>query len=139
MGLHGHVHGKVGLNMKEKDVNKRRKQRPSKILKKLGIVNVKTTFNNTIVNISDEKGNTLFWSSAGSCGFTGRKKRTPFAAQTAARKAGAEAVKKGFDHAQVIINGPGTGREATARVLNRCGLTIKRLKDATPFPQNGGR
>ena len=104
-----------------------------------GVVHIKSTFNNTIVNITDKQGNTLFWASAGGCGFKGAKKGTPFAAQSAAEKVGSMAVEQGMKQAEVIISGPGNGRETAIRALQSCGLEVLLIKDITPVPHNGCR
>ena len=104
-----------------------------------GVVHVKSTFNNTIVNITDKAGNTLFWASAGGSGFKGAKKGTPFAAQSAAEKVGSIAVEQGMREAEVVVSGPGSGRETAIRALQGCGLEILIIKDITPFPHNGCR
>ena len=100
---------------------------------------MKSTFNNTIVNITDKQGNTLFWASAGGSGFKGAKKGTPFAAQSAAEKAGSSAYEQGMRQASVIVSGPGSGRETAIRALQGCGLEILLIKDITPVPHNGCR
>jgi small subunit ribosomal protein S11 len=104
-----------------------------------GVVHIKSTFNNTIVNITDKQGNTLFWASAGGCGFKGAKKSTPFAAQSAAEKVGLLAFDQGMRQAEVIISGPGNGRETAIRALQGCGLEVLLIKDVTPVPHNGCR
>ena len=104
-----------------------------------GTVHIKSTFNNTIVNITDQQGNTLFWASAGGSGFKGAKKGTPFAAQTAAEKVGSLAYDQGMRQAQVLVSGPGSGRETAIRALQGCGLEILVIKDITPVPHNGCR
>ena len=114
----------------------------SKKSKKLpinGVVHIKSTFNNTIVNITDKEGNTLFWASAGGCGFKGAKKSTPFAAQSAAEKVGTIAYEQGMRQTEVIISGPGNGRETAIRALQSCGLEVLIIKDITPVPHNGCR
>ena len=113
---------------------KKSKKAPS-----LGVVHVKSTFNNTIINITDKQGNTLFWASAGGSGFKGAKKGTPFAAQSAAGKAGSSAYEQGMRQASVIVSGPGSGRETAIRALQGCGLEILLIKDITPVPHNGCR
>ena len=105
----------------------------------MGVAHVKSTFNNTIVNITDKQGNTLFWASAGGSGFKGAKKGTPFAAQSAAEKAGSSAYEQGMRQASVIVSGPGSGRETAIRALQGCGLEILLIKDITPVPHNGCR
>jgi small subunit ribosomal protein S11 len=104
-----------------------------------GVVQIKSTFNNTIVNITDTEGNTLFWASSGGCGFKGAKKSTPFAAQSAAEKVGSLAFDQGMRQAEVIISGPGNGRETAIRALQGCGLEVLLIKDVTPVPHNGCR
>ena len=104
-----------------------------------GCAHIKSTFNNTIVNITDKSGNTLFWASAGGCGFKGAKKSTPFAAQSAAEKVGSMAFEQGMRQAEVIISGPGNGRETAIRALQGCGLEVLRIRDITPVPHNGCR
>jgi len=104
-----------------------------------GVVHIKSTFNNTIVNITDKAGNTLFWASAGGSGFKGAKKGTPFAAQSAAEKVGTIAVEQGMREAEVVVSGPGSGRETAIRALQGCGLEVLVIKDITPLPHNGCR
>jgi small subunit ribosomal protein S11 len=121
---------------------KQLKRFSSKKTKKIitsGTVHIKSTFNNTIVNITDQQGNTLFWASAGGSGFKGAKKGTPFAAQTAAEKVGSLAYDQGMRQAQVLVSGPGSGRETAIRALQGCGLEILVIKDITPVPHNGCR
>lgn len=104
-----------------------------------GVVHIKSTFNNTIVNITDNKGNTLFWASAGGSGFKGAKKGTPFAAQSAAEKVATAAYEQGMRQAEVIVSGPGSGRETAIRALQSSGLEVLVIKDITPVPHNGCR
>ena len=104
-----------------------------------GVVHIKSTFNNTIVNITDKQGNTLFWASAGASGFKGAKKGTPFAAQSAAEKVGLMAYEQGMKQAEVVVSGPGSGRETAIRALQGCGLEVLVIKDVTPVPHNGCR
>jgi small subunit ribosomal protein S11 len=104
-----------------------------------GVVHIKSTFNNTIVNITDKTGNTLFWASAGGSGFKGAKKGTPFAAQSAAEKVAAQAYDQGMRQAEVVVSGPGSGRETAIRALQGCGLEVLVIKDITPVPHNGCR
>ena len=118
---------------------KRFTSKKSKKTVNAGIVHIKSTFNNTIVNITDKQGNTLFWASAGGCGYKGAKKSTPFAAQSAAEKVGSMAVEQGMKQAEVIISGPGNGRETAIRALQSCGLEVLLIKDITPVPHNGCR
>ena len=104
-----------------------------------GVVHIKSTFNNTIVNITDKQGNTICWSSAGGNGFKGSKKGTPFAAQSAAEKVATLAYEQGMRQAEVIVCGPGGGRETAIRALQGCGLQVSLIKDITPVPHNGCR
>jgi small subunit ribosomal protein S11 len=104
-----------------------------------GVVHIKSTFNNTIVNITDNEGNTLFWASAGCSGFKGAKKGTPFAAQSAAENVGSIAYDQGMRQAEVVVSGPGSGRETAIRALQGCGLQVLVIKDITPVPHNGCR
>ena len=104
-----------------------------------GIVHINSTFNNTIVNITDKQGNTICWASAGGSGFKGAKKGTPFAAQSAAEKAGSLAYEQGMRQTEVVVSGPGSGRETAIRALQGCGLEILLIKDITPVPHNGCR
>ena len=104
-----------------------------------GVVHIKSTFNNTIVNITDKQGNTLYWASAGGSGFKGAKKSTPFAAQSAAEKVATIAYEQGMRQADVVVSGPGSGRENAIRALYGCCLQISVIKDITPVPHNGCR
>lgn len=104
-----------------------------------GITHIKSTFNNTIVTITNLKGETLSWSSSGASGFKGAKKGTPFAAQTAAEKAAKQAMDQGMRQTEVLVNGPGSGRETAIRALQAAGLEITLIKDITPIPHNGCR
>jgi len=104
-----------------------------------GIAFIKATFNNTIITITDKNGNAIGWKSAGSLGFKGSRKSTPFAAQIAADKAGNAAKEFGMVNLDVKVKGPGGGRESAIRALNACGLKIKSITDVTPLPHNGCR
>ncbi len=104
-----------------------------------GIANIKATFNNTIITLTDNYGNVISWSSAGTVGFKGSRKNTPFAAQQAAAKAAKEAIDLGLSDVEVRVKGPGSGREAAIRSLNIAGLKISAIKDVTPIPHNGCR
>ena len=104
-----------------------------------GITHIQSTFNNTIITITDLKGETIAWSSAGASGFKGAKKSTPFAAQTAAEKAAKQAMDQGMKQTEVTINGPGAGRETAIRTLQATGINITLIKDITPVPHNGCR
>ena len=105
----------------------------------VGIASIKTTFNNTIVTISDILGNTVCWSSAGSSGFKGARKNTPFAAQTAARNAALQAIENGMEKVEVVVTGRGNGRETSIRALKSAGLNIISIEDKTSIPHNGCR
>jgi small subunit ribosomal protein S11 len=118
---------------------KRFSAKKSKKIVSLGVVHIKSTFNNTIVNITDKTGNTLVWASAGGSGFKGAKKGTPFAAQSAAEKAASQAYDQGMRQAEVVVSGPGSGRETAIRALQGCGLEVLVIKDITPVPHNGCR
>lgn len=104
-----------------------------------GIAHIKSTFNNTIVTITDNQGNTISWGSAGVIGFKGSKKGTPYAAQMAAEQAGRTAMEYGMREVEVYVKGPGAGREAAIRSLQGAGLEVKSIKDCTPIPHNGCR
>lgn len=118
-------------------VGKKKKKRIQKINK--GIVHIKSTFNNTIVTITDMEGNTVVSSSSGSVGFKGTKKSTPFAASRAADTAGKKAAAVGMKEISVYVKGPGAGREAAIRSLESAGLSVVFIKDVTPIPHNGCR
>ncbi len=104
-----------------------------------GSAHIRSTFNNTIVTISDTQGNTISWATAGEMGFKGSRKSTPYAAQTAAEHAAKLAVDQGMKTVEVYVRGPGTGREAAIRALQTAGLNITLIKDVTPIPHNGCR
>ena len=104
-----------------------------------GAVHISSTFNNTIVTITDTAGNAISWASAGGLGFRGSKKSTPFAAQTAAETAAKAAMEHGLKTVEVYVKGPGAGREAAIRALQAAGLEISLIKDVTPIPHNGCR
>ena len=104
-----------------------------------GIVHVHATFNNTIVTISDLGGDTISWASSGSSGFKGSRKSTPFAAQLAAENAAKRAQEHGLQSVDVLVRGPGSGREAAIRSLQASGLEIRVIRDVTPIPHNGCR
>jgi len=105
----------------------------------LGVAHIHTTFNNTIVTITDQDGNAVAWSSAGALGFKGSKKSTPFAAQMSAEAAAKSAMDNGMIKVEVSVKGPGPGREAAIRSLQAAGLEITAIKDVTPVPHNGCR
>jgi len=104
-----------------------------------GVAHIHSTFNNTIVTITDEAGNAISWSSAGALGFKGSRKSTPFAAQTVSEAAAKGAVDQGMQKVEAVVVGPGPGREAAIRALSTAGLEITSIKDATPVPHNGCR
>lgn len=104
-----------------------------------GIVNIYSTFNNTLVTIADSSGNVVSWSSSGSSGFKGAKKGTPFAAQMASDVAARKAVEYGMRQVEVMVSGPGSGRETAIRALQAAGLEITLIRDVTPIPHNGCR
>lgn len=104
-----------------------------------GVVHIKATFNNTLITITDTAGNTLSWSSAGSKGFRGSRKSTPFAAQVAADEAARRAQEHGLKSAVVLVKGPGSGREAALRAVAAAGIKVTLVKDVTPLPHNGCR
>ena len=104
-----------------------------------GLVHIQATFNNTIVTISDQEGNTLSWSSAGSLGFRGSRKGTPFAAQQAALTAANKAAESGLRSVDVRVSGPGSGRESAVRALSTAGIEVRVIRDVTPIPHNGCR
>lgn len=104
-----------------------------------GAAHIQSTFNNTIVTITDVKGNAISWASAGGLGFRGSRKSTPFAAQTAAETAAKAAMEHGLKSVEVFVKGPGSGREAAIRALQATGLEVNMIKDVTPIPHNGCR
>jgi small subunit ribosomal protein S11 len=104
-----------------------------------GIVHIKSSFNNTIVSITDQDGNVISWASAGSSGFKGSRKSTPFAAQMAAEKAARAAMEHGLRRVEVQVKGPGSGRETAIRSIQNIGIEVAGVKDVTPVPHNGCR
>jgi len=116
----------------------RRKRKEKKLIRE-GIAHIKSTFNNTIITISDKEGNVIAWASAGTVGFKGTKKGTPFAAQLAAEQAARKAMDQGLREVEVLVKGPGSGRETAIRALQAAGLVINSIKDVTPIPHNGCR
>ena len=104
-----------------------------------GVVHIQSTFNNTIVTITDQQGNAISWASAGELGFRGSRKSTPFAAQSAAETAAKAAMEHGLKYVEVYVKGPGAGREAAIRALQAAGLEVNMIKDVTPVPHNGCR
>lgn len=115
-----------------------RRRRERKNIEK-GAVHIQSTFNNTIVTITDVQGNAVSWASAGEMGFRGSRKSTPFAAQTAAETAAKVAIDHGMKTVEVYVKGPGSGREAAIRALQTVGLEVTMIKDVTPIPHNGCR
>ncbi|MBQ6614047.1 MAG: 30S ribosomal protein S11 [Clostridia bacterium] len=115
-----------------------KKRRERKNVEK-GVAHIRSTFNNTIVSITDMQGNVIAWGTSGEMGFKGSKKSTPYAAQTAAEAAGKIAVDHGMKTVEVYVKGPGSGRESAIRALQTVGLEITMIKDVTPIPHNGCR
>ncbi|PWM55637.1 MAG: 30S ribosomal protein S11 [Oscillospiraceae bacterium] len=115
-----------------------KKRRERKNVEK-GAAHIQSTFNNTIITITDTEGNAVSWASAGELGFKGSRKSTPYAAQTAAEQAGKIAVDHGMKTVEVYVKGPGSGRESAIRALQTVGLDITLIKDVTPIPHNGCR
>ena len=116
----------------------RRRRRDRKNIER-GIAHIRSTFNNTIVMITDENGNALSWSSAGSLGLKKKKKSTPFAAQMASEVAAKGAMEYGMKSVEVAVKGPGSGRESAIRSLQAAGLEVSAIRDVTPIPHNGAR
>ena len=104
-----------------------------------GVAHIHASFNNTIITLTDRQGNALSWATAGGCGFRGSRKSTPFAAQVASEKAGLAAQEYGLKNLDVMVKGPGPGRESAVRALNSCGYKINSITDVTPIPHNGCR
>ncbi len=121
-----------------KAVKRTRRRREKKHIER-GAAHIKSTFNNTIVTITDVAGNAISWASAGGLGFKGSKKSTPFAAQMAAETAARAAMEHGLKTVEVYVKGPGSGREAAIRALQVAGLEVNMIKDVTPIPHNGCR
>ena len=119
-----------------KRVSRKRKERKNI---ERGAAHIRSTFNNTIVTMTDVNGNALSWASAGGLGFRGSKKSTPFAAQMAAETAAKAAMEHGLKSVEVFVKGPGAGREAAIRALQAAGLEVSMIKDVTPIPHNGCR
>ena len=123
---------------KRKDARGGRKRRVKKNIES-GIAHIRSTFNNTIVTITDPHGNAISWASSGGLGFKGSRKSTPFAAQSAAETAGKAAMEQGMKTVEVSVKGPGAGREAAIRALQAVGLEVTAIRDVTPVPHNGCR
>ena len=115
------------------------RRRGKKVVEAEGVAHVQATFNNTLITIADNAGNTVVWGSAGKAGFKGSKKSTPFAATVAAEQCGREAVAMGVRRVNVQVQGPGSGRESAIQALSAAGLHIKSIQDVTPLPHNGCR
>ena len=130
--------GDISDRMAQKKTTTRQKPKEKKNIAQ-GIVHIQSTFNNTIVSITDVKGNLISWASAGSVGFKGSRKGTPFGAQLAAEKAGRVAQDNGMRRVDVHVKGPGSGRETAIRALQAVGIEVGILKDVTPIPHNGCR
>lgn len=124
--------------MAKRKTTTRTKRRERKNIES-GVAHIKSTFNNTIVTITDTHGNAISWSSAGALGFKGSRKSTPFAAQMAADAAAKTAMEHGMRSVEVLVKGPGAGREAAIRSLQAAGLDVNMIKDVTPIPHNGCR
>ena len=120
-------------------VDKSRSKKKSRRVVSDGVAHVHATFNNTIITISDRQGNALAWATAGGSGFRGSRKSTPFAAQVAAERAGQAALDMGMKNLEVMVKGPGPGRDSAVRALNAIGFKISRIDDVTPIPHNGCR
>ncbi|MDJ0779819.1 MAG: 30S ribosomal protein S11 [Gammaproteobacteria bacterium] len=120
-------------------VDRSRSKKKTKRVVSDGVAHIHATFNNTIVTISDRQGNALTWATAGGSGFRGSRKSTPFAAQVAAERAGQAAQELGMKNLEVMVKGPGPGRDSAVRALNAIGFKISRIDDVTPIPHNGCR
>lgn len=129
--------GKASGQSQKSSGGRTRKKQKRNIAK--AIVHLKASFNNTIVTVTDEQGDTIAWASAGTAGFKGSRKSTPYAAQMAAEKAAKGAMDQGVKHVEVHVKGPGPGREAAIRQLQAVGLEITVIRDVTPIPHNGCR
>jgi len=125
--------------MAEKAKPGKKKKKEKRKISSSGVAHIKSTFNNTIVSITDDTGGVVAWASSGSVGFKGTKKGTPFAAQSAADSAGRVAIERGVKEVNVLVKGPGSGRETAIRALQAAGLEINSIKDVTPIPHNGCR
>nr|YP_010361213.1 ribosomal protein S11 [Cratoxylum sumatranum]YP_010361296.1 ribosomal protein S11 [Cratoxylum pruniflorum]YP_010361378.1 ribosomal protein S11 [Cratoxylum maingayi]YP_010361461.1 ribosomal protein S11 [Cratoxylum arborescens]YP_010361544.1 ribosomal protein S11 [Cratoxylum formosum]QJI81255.1 ribosomal protein S11 [Cratoxylum cochinchinense]UIF92031.1 ribosomal protein S11 [Cratoxylum cochinchinense]UNQ86773.1 ribosomal protein S11 [Cratoxylum sumatranum]UNQ86856.1 ribosomal protein S11 len=125
---------KIGLRKNRRIVSRKNARKIPK-----GVIHVQASFNNTIVTVTDIRGQVISWSSAGTCGFRSRRKGTSFAAQTAARDAIRTVVDQGMQRADVRIKGPGRGRDAALRVIRRSGILLNFVRDVTPIPHNGCR
>lgn len=126
------------MNAKRRGATTRVKRRDRKNVE-FGVAHIKSTFNNTIITITDKAGNTIAWSTAGNAGYKGSRKSTPFAAQIAAESCAKTAMDQGMKEVEVHVKGPGSGREAAIRSLQAAGLEVSSIKDVTPVPHNGCR
>ena len=124
------------MAQQKKTVRKKKRERKNIVN---GQAHIQASFNNTLVTLTDTNGNAISWCSAGSLGFKGSRKSTPFAAQMAAEEAAKAAVAEGLQNVEVYVKGPGSGREAAIRALQTAGLNITMIKDITPIPHNGCR
>lgn len=118
---------------------KRKKTKKREKVEANGVAHISATFNNTIISLTDNYGNVISWAAAGRVGFKGSRKSTPFAAQLSAESAAKEAIDLGLKRVEVLLKGPGSGREAAVRSLQAAGLEITAIKDVTPIPHNGCR
>ena len=123
----------------QKPVKKKSFKKKEKRTVHSGIVHIQATFNNTIVTVADQEGGVISWSSAGSLGFRGSRKGTPFAAQQAAYEAANKAKDAGMQQCEVRVKGPGGGRESAIRAINQAGIRVNSIRDTTPIPHNGCR
>jgi len=125
------------MAIKKKD--RREKKRKRKLSSDKGIAKIKSTYNNTIITITDPNGNSIIWASGGTVGYVGSKKSTPYAAQLAADKLGKEIIKMGMKKLDIEVNGPGPGKEAAIRTFQASGLEVNNIQDSTAIPHNGCR
>ncbi|OGX34922.1 MAG: 30S ribosomal protein S11 [Omnitrophica WOR_2 bacterium RIFCSPHIGHO2_02_FULL_52_10] len=124
---------------KEIEVKKKEKSKKKTLSVTSGVAHIKATFNNTVITITDPQGNVIVWSTPGVVGFSGSKKSTPFAAQVASSDAARRAKDFGLKSVEVLVKGPGSGRESAIRALQANGLTVTSIRDVTPLPHNGCR
>nr|YP_001687244.1 ribosomal protein S11 [Aneura mirabilis]B0YPQ8.1 RecName: Full=Small ribosomal subunit protein uS11c; AltName: Full=30S ribosomal protein S11, plastid [Aneura mirabilis]ABS54506.1 ribosomal protein S11 [Aneura mirabilis] len=120
-------------SMEEMNLRRSRRRLPR------GVIHIQASFNNTIITVTDTRGRVVSWSSAGACGFKGARKSTPFAAQTAAENAIRILIDRGLKQAEVMISGPGPGRDTALRAIRRSGIVLNFVRDVTPMPHNGCR
>ncbi len=126
---------------KQQQDNKNARGQKPRVLKNIaqGVVHIKSTFNNTVISITDTRGDVISWASAGMVGFKGSRKSTPFAAQLAAENAARKAMEHGLRRVEVMVKGPGAGRETAIRALQAVGVEVSLIRDVTPLPHNGCR